>query len=236
MRNIPMPPGFKPKEETEQEFTQKLTEDETAYIIRTTLYPHHRTDPNVLGFISNYMICRDAKQAAKELGLHWTAGIKLLRKVDIHDCISKLTQKMVMKHGFDGSEIVERVKEVAGIDVADIFNEDGTFKKIHEIAPEVRRAFKKFKVKNSWSTVPNGQKIIDGEILEVEFWDKLKAVELLGREKDLFKEKKVMEHDIGKNMSSILLESSKRAVERIGAMRDVTQPAQITSNTEEDDE
>jgi phage terminase small subunit len=209
-----------------------LNEDETAWIIRTTLFPHHRIDPNVLGFISNYMMCRNAKQSARELGLDPKIGQQLLRKSDVHECISRLTQKMLMKHGFDGSEVIERVKEVADINMADIFNSDGTFKKIHEIPAEVQRAFKKFKVKNSWSTDPNGQKFIDGEILEVEFWDKMKAVELLGREKDLFKEKKIMEHDIGKNMSQILLDSTKRASERLLSMaKDVTPQL-----THEDDE
>ena len=228
--SIPQPPGFKPPPPTTDE--RLLNEDETAWIIRTTLFPHHRIDPTILGFISNYMMCRDARQSAKELGLDPKDGLRILRKPDVHDCISRLTQKMLMKHGFDGAEVVERVKEVAGINVADIFDERGAFKKIHDIRPEVQRAFKKFKVKNSWTTDPNGQKVIDGEILEVEFWDKMKAVELLGREKDLFKEKKIMEHDIGKNMSQILLDSTKRATLRLEQMKDVT--PQLTH--EDDDE
>jgi hypothetical protein len=56
-------------------------------------------------------------------------------------------------------------------------------------------------------------KVLAGQIIEVEFWDKMKAVELLGREKDIFKESKKITHDLTANMSSVLLESKKRAEE-----------------------
>lgn len=230
MTSAPMPKSYKPPPEEPTSDERLLNEDETAWIIRTTLFPHHRIDPNILGFISNYMMCRDARQSARELGLDPKDGHRILRKPDVHDCISRLTQKMTMKYGFDGSEIIERMKEVSGIDPVDVYNTDGTFKKIHDIRPEVRRAFKKFKVRNSFGVDPNGQKTITGEILEVEFWDKIKASELLGREKDIFKEKKIMEHDIGKNMSQILLDSTKRATLRLEQLKDVT------PTNEDDDE
>lgn len=228
---IPPPPGYvkpptsnrvpKSTPDPEPEPNMDVNEDVVAFIVRTTLIPQHRTDPNVLAFIDRYMMCREARQAAREAGLPPQAGPNLLRKQDIHDCISKLTQKLVMKYGFDASEVVERVKEVAGIDPAELLNKDGSYKKLQEMAPEVRRGIKKMRVKNSFTKDPNGINVVDGEILEIEFWDKMKAVELLGREKNLFKESKVVTHDVGSNMRNILLESKERATKRIEQMRDV---------------
>ena len=54
------------------------------------------------------------------------------------------------------------------------------------------------------------EKIIVGEMIEYEFYDKLKASELVGREKDIFKNKSVVEHGVTKDMANILLEAASR--------------------------
>lgn len=200
----------------------KLSEDETAYILRSTLLPEHHEDPNVLRFIAGYMRCRNATQAAREAGLHARAGANLRSRPDIHRCLTALSEKSMMKYGFDASEIIERVKEISGIDPIEFENDDGSYKThMKDIAPEVRRAIKRFKVKNLYQTDPNGMQYKVGEIIEVELYDKMKGLELLGREKQIFKETKVTTHDITENMAAALLESSKRGADRREAI-DVT--------------
>ncbi len=61
-----------------------------------------------------------------------------------------------------------------------------------------------------------------GEIISYEFYDKMKATELLGREKELFKETKKVEHDVTRNMASVLLESKRRGDEAHAQVIDVT--------------
>jgi hypothetical protein len=56
--------------------------------------------------------------------------------------------------------------------------------------------------------------LTDCQGLEYEFYDKMRAGELLGREKDLFVEKKKVEMDVTANMADLLLEATKRAEER----------------------
>lgn len=232
---VPRPPDapdsqpYKPMGEKRIEETKQDLESETDFILRTTLSPQDRIDPNILKFIDSYMLCRDSAQASHECGIPTSAGLKLLRRSDIHDCISKLTQKLVMKYGYDESEVVERVKEVASINALSVFNEDGSFKKPREIPPAVARTIKKWKVKQTYLYDPNNQPVLDAkgeqivevEILELEFWDKMKAVELLGREKSLFKENKTVVHDMGSNMRSVLLDSAKRAEKKLIALREV---------------
>lgn len=120
-----------------------------------------------------------------------------------------------MKYGYDATEIVERVKEISALDPIELENPDGSFKKsFHQMKPEVRRAIKKLKVKNIWDTDPNGMKVITGEIIEFEFYDKMEAHKLLGQEKDVFKPKSVVEHDVSKRMADVLLDSARRGAER----------------------
>jgi phage terminase small subunit len=201
-----------------------LTENEVMFIIGDTLIPQHRDDPNVLRFISNYLSCRDATQAARDAGIADPArsGKVLRLRPDIHNCIEKLTVKSVMRFGFDASEVIEKFKEVAFFDPIELLNADGSYKKLQHMTPEARRAIKKFKAKNLFAKDPNGMDVLVGELIEVELHDKTRAGELLGREVDLFKEKKIHEFDVGKDMKNILLEAKNRGAERYEEGRDVT--------------
>lgn len=196
-----------------------LGDDTVSAILRDHLRPEHQTDENVLRFISSYMTCRSRTQAAKEAGLPARSGHYLLTRPDIHAAIKALTLASVTKYGFDASEVVERVKEIAFVDIAEFENPDGSYKtSLAGLSPETRRAVKKFKVKNLYGEDPNGMQVKIGELIEVELWDKMKSLELLGREEDLFKETKKVQHDVTSNMAAVLLESSKRADERIAEL------------------
>lgn len=117
-----------------------------------------------------------------------------------------------MKHGYDASQVVARVKEMANFDPAELENEDGSFvESLRKLSFETRMAIKKFKAKNIYEKDPNGMDVVVGKLIEVEFWDKMRANELLGREKDLFVEKKKVEHGLSANMRDVLLESRRLA-------------------------
>lgn len=210
--------------------------DEVSLILDECLSPSHRHDPNVVRFILKYLLCRDPRQAAVEIGLHPSDGFSLRRQKDIHNAIVKITDKSVMKHGYDASEVVERVKEIAGVDPIVFENMDGSFvESLRDVPAEARRAVKKFKAKNLYETDPNGMRVVVGKLIEVEMWDKMKAVELLGREKEVFKETRKVEMEIGKNMSSVLLDSQKRANEAAREIRDVNDVIMIETAREKDE-
>jgi len=199
----------------------KLSPNETEFILDNSLLPEHRDDPNVLRFIANYLRCRNATQAAREAGLNVVSGRNLRNRPDIYLAITKLSDKSVSKYGYDAAEMIEKVKEVADVDPADLERPDGTFiKHMSELRPELRRAIKKMKVKNFYETDANGIKVMAGEIIEVEFYDKLTAIEMLGGEKDIFKKTTIVEHGITAQMSDILLESKQRANTALKALNE----------------
>jgi len=197
----------------------RLTEDEATFIMDTTLLPKHRKDASVLLFIDSFLRCKSVRQASDEAGIHISIGQSYRHRKDINNTIQKIIDKSAMKYGFDCSEIFERVKEVVEFDPIMLQNADGTFKSnLHDIEPAARRNLKSLKVKNLWNQVEdiNGikRKIIIGEVIEYEFYDKLKAAELTGREKEMFKNTTRVEHGLTKDMADILLESAKRAETR----------------------
>lgn len=232
---IPLPPGIK-KPETDPA-PSTVTGDEISFILQSELLAEHREDPNVIRWISNYLVCRDAKQAAIDAGLPAKAGPNLKNRPDIYRAILAITAKANIKYGYDAAEIVERTKEIAFLDPIEFENEDGTFKEhLKDIAPEARRAIKKFKAKNIYEKDPNGMDVVIGKLIEVEFYDKQSATKTLGQEKDIFKEKKVVEHDVSSSMKNILLASTRRAEEHAQKMLHGAIPAERDVTSEPDSE
>ncbi len=193
----------------------ELTVDEASFILDTTLKSKHREEPSILRFVDSFVRCKNIAQASQEAGIHQSIGYKYRHTKDIALAIQKLTDRSYIKYGFDASEIIERTKEMVDFDPIQLQNPDGTFKSnLYDVAPEARRNLKKLKVRNIYGEVEdiNGVKtnIIRGEVIEYEFYDKLKAIDLVGREKDIFKQTSVVEHTVSKDMASILLDSAKR--------------------------
>ena len=210
----------------EQEITISSHNSIYDQVISSTLKPEHATDPNILRFISNYAVCKDVKQAAKEAGLSAIDGRRLISYPDIYDCVSKIANMNARKYGYDAEEVVQKVKEVLEFDPVDLFNPatGGYYEDLNEIPPETRRVIKKLNVMNVYEKDPNGVITgISGKILKFEFWDKLKAAEMLGSEKDVFSKKVEVKHDVGVNMRETLLGRIKDAEERRALVaKDVT--------------
>lgn len=183
-------------------------------ILKANLRPEHLLDHKVSEFISKYLGCRSVRQAAKESQLTYQDGKYLYNQLDINTCIQKLSESEIVKYGYDAAEVVERTKELAFADPAEMVDNSGAYiKNIKDIPAATRRAIKKIRVKNIFEEDINGVPQYKGEIIDYEFWDKPKALELIGREKDTFKKTTVVEHDVSKNARNFLLASVARADE-----------------------
>ena len=207
-----------PKPPSPLEKSGALTEDEQDFILDANLHKKHRNNPAILGFISSFVRCKNIAQASQEAGIHKSLGYEYRHKSDVALTIQKLIDKSYIKYGFDAAEVIERTKEIVDFDPIMVQNSDGTFKNnFHDIEPEARRNIKKLKARNIYSEVEdmNGvkKKIIIGEIIEYEFYDKIKAIDMIGKEKELFKNTTKVEHTISGDMASLLLESAKRGQE-----------------------
>ncbi len=243
-----MPPGYKhpdiqetTKELVAQEqFTKdlaakKVGRDETTFILRRCLRASHLGDPNVMRYISEFLICRDNKQAARAAGLTTRDGTMLKRKPDIAEAIRQVTEQACFKNDFDAADLITKTKEVLETNLSELQKENGEFiTNLHDVSPEMQRAIKSFTAKNVYALDGNGQPyFVESVIVKVELWDKMKAIELLGREKDTFKESKKVVHEMAKNMASSLLESKRLALETAQAMNAGTRDVGEGSGSDE---
>jgi len=212
---MPKPPGSFPKPAIIEKPDGKLEPDEYKTILDTCLTFKDRSDPIIISFIDSFVRCKIISQACEENSIHYSLGYKWRHKKSIANVIQKLIDRSAVKHGFDSSEILERVKEIVDFDPIAIVNPDGSYKSnLNDIAPEARRNIKKLEVKNIWNETEdlNGikGKIIVGEIIKYEFYDKLKSAELAGKEKEMFKNTTKVLHAPTQEMTDILLASKNR--------------------------
>lgn len=83
---------------------------------------------------------------------------------------------------FKDADLLREVKALALADIGGFVNEDGTFKRLHELSPELRRAVASFKIDK------------DGGI-EYKFWSKLDALEKAMKHRGLYKEDNTQKAD-----------------------------------------
>lgn len=191
-------------------------------ILEKHLIPIHAIDPVIRTFILAYISCRHVGDAAKAAGINKTHANKLLNKRDIYNAIVAVGNESARKFGYDASEVMARFNEVVQVDPAECYNPDGTYKQWHEIPPAVRRAIKSVKVVETWEKDLNGVDVQSGRIIDIVFWDKIKAGELLGKQEGLFKEtvKHEHTHELGAKAASVLLGSVDKAESKLRQVLD----------------
>ncbi len=194
-----------------------MTEDKNTpltinQIINIMLNPEHRIDPKIIKFIHAYVECRHIKEAEKVAGLSSGQGKRILNKSDVQATMLKINETLGKEASFDSRELLERANEVAQFDIIDVFMDDGRVKDVKDIPAAARRAVKKIVVREVYEKDMNGMDVFSGYIKTIEFWDKIRSLELIGKYDGVFREKVEHSHDVTGNLAALLLQSEKRAL------------------------
>ena len=183
-------------------------------ILMNTLTPEHAMDPQVLRFLNSYIENWNTSDSSRVANLKTEQGKRILRKPDVQSAITKINEIFGRKANYDAREILERVNEVAQFDPLECFNADGTVKDIKDMSGSARRAIKKMQVREVWEKDLNGVDVMTGYIKTIEFWDKMKGLELLGKDEGHFVDQSRVTTEIGGNLAAVLLSAEKRALSR----------------------
>ena len=98
--------------------------------------------------------------------------------------------------------IIRELKRIAYADVREMFHEQGALKAARDWPSEAARSVASVKTKELFDN--EGNEI--GEMNEIKFYDKLKALELLGKNLKMFTEKH--EHGLSKSLEDLLAQSN----------------------------
>lgn len=137
--------------------------------------------PKQQRFVAEYLKDSNATQAAIRAGYSAkTAGSQghdLLKKPEIAAAVQVHLQKV----GVTSEVVLGELLRIARADMADAFRKNGALKPLSEMPEDVRRALAGIDVEDATKA--------HAAITKVRFWDKNRALELLGRHLKLFDDK-----------------------------------------------
>ena len=117
-----------------------------------------------------------------------SSAADLLAKPSVKRRIEELTGERAKRTQITADLVLAEILKIATADLGQAYDEQGNLKPIHDIPIEVRRAMAGVKVFEEFEGSGRERHKV-GEVREVRFWDKPRALELLGRHLKLFTDK-----------------------------------------------
>lgn len=154
----------------------------------STLTPKQKT------FVSAYLANGfNATQAAITAGYSKktakSQGGRLLTNVDIASALAGKSEKALAKIDFSVDRTLEFVARMAFFDPKDLFEDDGSMKRMQDIPEEVRTVIAGLEVSDIWDSGEGEQKSIIGTLKKLKLSDRLNALDKLMRYHSLFRDK-----------------------------------------------
>jgi len=142
----------------------------------------HGLPPKIRRFVAEYLKDQNGTQAAIRAGYSKKTAneqaAQLLAKLSVREAVDAELAKIQEKAGLTQERVLNALLKVAEIDPRMLFDKDGTLLPIHKIPADVAATI---------AAIESDDK--DGSIKKVKFWDKVRALELLGKHLKMFTER-----------------------------------------------
>ena len=149
-----------------------------------------RLEPKQAMFVREYLKDLNATQAAIRAGYSKRSARQLasraLSQDDIAEAVRLGMEKRAAKVEVSSDFVLSQYLKLASVDVADLFDEYGNLKNIHEIPPEVRQAISS--VETETRKDGRGDDAEDVTTKKVKLWDKKSTLDSLARHLGMFKD------------------------------------------------
>ena len=147
-------------------------------------------------FIAEYLIDSSATQAAIRAGYSpktaKAQGSRLLTDVDIAAELQAKQEKKLDELDLTAKRVLSEIMALGFLDVGALFDERGNFRPIQDLPVSVRKAIASVEVVKRNLTAGDDKQ---DEIIKLRLWDKNKALEMLCKNLNLFRE--TIEHTGG---------------------------------------
>lgn len=165
-------------------------------------------------FVREYLRDLNATRAAIRAGYSkasaTTEGPRLLDNAGVRQAIDSALADRELRVEAKADEVLRELLAFARTDIRDAFDENGRLLAVHEMPEHVAKAISSVKVFEEFEGAGK-DRVQVGEVREVKFWDKSKALELLGRHLKMFAEKH--EFEAGDKLMQLLGASTKKPEE-----------------------
>lgn len=139
-------------------------------------------------FIQEYLIDKDPQRAYKQAGYHGNPAVvpyQMLAKSKIRLEIDKRMQQIAQKAEVTSVEVMQELKKVGFNDISRAFDKDGRLLNIQDIPKDILSAVQS--IESDEIVAGKGDdKVTIGHTRKLKFHDKLKALELLGKQLKMF--------------------------------------------------
>jgi phage terminase small subunit len=152
--------------------------------------------PKAARFVKEYLIDLNATKAAERAGYSkktaYSAGQRLLKHVEVAAAIEKAAAKRAEKTDITAERVLRELGLIGFGDLKAIFDDDGRLRPMHELPESVSRTLGAVEVRRE--TVKRNvsgdiETDVTEQVIKVRSWDKIRALELLGRHLALWNEK-----------------------------------------------
>lgn len=143
-------------------------------------------------FVAEYLKDLNATQAAIRAGYSPDSanqiGPENLVKPGIAAAISAAQAERALRVQLTADDVLRELLKIAMVDIAAAFDERGNLRPIHEIPVDVRKAIAAVEVDELFEG-HGTERTWTGYTRKAKFWDKTKALEMLGRHLSMFKDR-----------------------------------------------
>ena len=148
--------------------------------------------PKQKQFVLEYVKDKNGRQAVLRAGYSTKnpdqVFNKLVRISSVKEAVDQELKKQEDRLRITSDEVMKELANIARFDIADIYDENGSLKNIHDIPKEARMAISAVQADELFEGFGKDRERI-GETKRVRLWDKLKALELIGKHFKMFTDK-----------------------------------------------
>lgn len=153
---------------------------------------------------------------------------RLLAHVGVQKYLTKQFNARTKEAEVSVDEVLKGLKEIAYIDPAEAYDEDGKLKSIHDMPLALRRSIASIETDEIWEFVEstNGRKIKEqvGWTKKVKFWPKDRGLEMLGKYLAMFTDKHEMSGPGGQPLPSVTVNVIKTVAPAINREQTLVAP------------
>ncbi len=111
---------------------------------------------------------------------------QLLDDVEVQEYLQKLRVEYQLKTGVTKERLIEEYKKIAFFDIREIYDIDGGLINVKQLDDNSAGAIAGIKSTEAWDIDDNGDKVIIGTNKEVKIFDKIRALQDLGKHLGIF--------------------------------------------------
>lgn len=148
--------------------------------------------PKQAAFVAEYLVDLNATQAAIRAGYSRNSaesqGARLLTNAKVRAAVDAAMALRAERVEVKQDDVLRELLRVARTDISDAFDDKGRFRDFKDMPVDLRRAISSVETLEEFEG-GGDNRVQTGQTRKVKFWDKVKALELLGKHLKLWTDK-----------------------------------------------